>query len=79
MNIADSFSLCFSENMLNMSYGGFKKRCPLFKELSLFFIIFSSIFLPLNDVFTLIKICLICQALKTWARNYNASLKLSKT
>ena len=44
MNIADSFSLCFSENMLNMSYGGFKKRCPLFKELSLFFLSFFQAF-----------------------------------
>ena len=51
---------------------------PLFTELS-HSISFSSDFLLLNDLSTLINICAICLVLKTRARNYNASLKLSKT
>ena len=34
MKIAVFYSLRFDANMLNMSLGGFKTRCPLFTKLS---------------------------------------------
>ena len=53
MNIAVSFSLRFVENMLNVSQGSFQN--VLSRVITFYH--FLSIFLPLNDVFTLIKIC----------------------
>ena len=60
-----SFSLHFAENMLNMPLGIFLK-CPVlyFKSNQILYH-FSSIFLFLNDVFTLFNICSICLVLKT--------------
>ena len=55
MNIAVSFSLYFVENMLNMSLGSVSKRAVLYLQSNYIWYHFLSIFLPLDDVFTLIK------------------------
>ena len=65
MNIAVSFSLHFAENMLNMSSGSFQSAPASIYRVIISFTIFSSNFLFLNDVFTIINICSICLVLTT--------------
>ena len=72
MSNKESVLFCFVSFPLYAKYAirDFSKRSVLYLNFT-FYIFFSSIFLSLNDVFTLIKICSICLALKNYIV-YNA-------